>query len=353
MRDESKHRIRRRRVLSALAGVLVAWLVVDKALAVIAPEPTVGHWRSQEGFEAYRAAYDDVMATLPEPARAHDVATEYGTVRVYEWAATEAGERAGETEEERTDAEEETASGERLPVVLLPGIRSGAPMWGENLLHWIGDRTLYAMDAIGDAGMSVQSVPFTSFDDQAAWVEQVLSGLELERAHVVGHSFGAAVAATHTLHHPGRVASLTLLEPVMVLRGLPASVYLWSSLLLLPAPQSWKERALAEIGGVTVEEVRERTPMSVMIDEGSQHYAALAPTPRTLSDEEWGSISVPVRVDIADDHSLAGGEEAAKRARDLGKGPVTVWPGTSHSLPMQAAEELGPELEAYWTEHDR
>jgi len=335
MSDKTKRRTRRRRVLQVLAALAVAWLVLDKAVSVVAPEPRVGHWRSQEGLDSYRAAYDDVMATLPAPTRTHDVATEYGSVRVYEWAAPADG------------------AGGALPVVLLPGTRSGAPMWGDNLTHWIGGRTVYAMDAIGDAGLSTQSVPFASFDDQAAWVEQVLAGLGLARAHMVGHSFGGALAATHSLRHPGRVASLTLLEPVMVLRGLPAPTYLWSTLLVLPVPQEWKDRALAEIGGVPVEEVQERTPMSVMIDKGSQHYAALTLVPRTLTDEEWRSLSMPVRVDIADDKSLAGGQEAADRAGALGKDPVTVWPGTTHSLPMQVAEQLGTELERYWAAHDR
>lgn len=302
--------------------------------------PNVGYWRSQEGFEAYRAAYDEVMATLPAPTRTHDVATGYGTVRVYEWAAPGEGVRG------------EEAQGVP-PVVLLPGIRSGAPMWGGNLTHWIDQRTLYAMDAVGDAGMSTQSEPFTSFDDQAAWVEQVLAGLGLERAHMVGHSFGGAIAATHALAHPRRVASLTLLEPVMVLKGLPVSTYLWSALLLLPAPQPWKDHALAEIGGVSVAEVRERTPVSVMIDAGAKHYAAVTVVPRTLTDEEWRSLPMPVRIDIASDKSLAGGEEAAQRARALGREPVTVWPRTTHSLPVQAAEKLGPELERYWSEHDQ
>lgn len=335
MSDKQNRRARRRRVLKVLAALLVAWLAVDKVASVVAPEPNVGHWRSREGAESYRAAYDDVMATLPTPTRTHDVATEHGTVRVYEWAATD----------EAPDAE--------LPVVLLPGIRSGAPMWGENLTHWIGQRTLYAMDAVGDSGMSTQSVPFTSFDDQATWVEQVLAGLDLERVHLVGHSFGGAIAASHALSHPGRVASPTLLEPVMVLRGLPASTYLWSALLLLPAPQSWKDRALAEIGGVSVEEVQERTPMSVMVDEGSKHYTAVTLVPRTFTDEEWRSLSMPVRVDLASDKSLAGGDEAADRARAMGKEPVTIWPRTTHSLPLQATEQLGPELERYWAAHDR
>lgn len=310
--------------------MLAAWLVVDKVVTLARPEPAVGRWRSAAGFESYRDAYRQTMASLPEPTRTHDVRTGYGTVRVYEWAAADGG----------------------LPVVLLPGIRSGAPMWGENLTSWIGKRTIYAMDAIGDAGLSTQSVPLENFDDQAEWVEQTLAGLGMERVHTVGHSFGGATATVHALHHPERVASLSLLEPVMVLRPLPASIYLWSTLLLTPVPQQWKDRALAEIGGTTIEEVRRRTPLSEMIDRGSAQYVAPTITPRTLSDEEWRSMDVPLRVDIASDKSLAGGEAAAERARGLAKGPVTVWPDTTHSLPMQAADRLGVELEAYWSRHD-
>lgn len=324
-------RRRGRRVLTALGVALVAWLVVDKVVTIARPAPTVGRWRSTEGFASYRESYRQVMDTLPAPTRTHDVVTGYGTVRVYEWAAP----------------------GDRLPVVLLPGIRSGSPMWGDNLASWIGHRTVFTMDAIGDAGLSTQSVPLTSFDDQGEWVEQALSGLGLDRAHLVGHSFGGATSAVHALHHPERVASLTLIEPVMVLRPLPASTYLWSTMLLLPTPQAWKDRALAEIGGTTVAEVRRRTPMSEMIDRGSAQYVAPTLVPRTLSDVEWGSMTMPIRVDIASDKSLAGGERAAERARSLGKAPVTRWPETTHSLPMQAAGPLGEELERYWGAHDR
>lgn len=157
----------------------------------------------------------------------------------------------------------------------------------------------------------------------------------------------------HALQHPGRVASLTLLEPVMVLHGMPLGVYVWGSVLILPFPQPWKDWALAEIGGVTIEEIRERTPVSVMIDEGSKQYVSTTLRPRTFTDSEWQSMKMPIRVEIASDKSMAGGQPAADRARALGIGHVTVRADTTHSLPMQAAAELGPELQAYWTAHDR
>ncbi|MFD0555701.1 pimeloyl-ACP methyl ester carboxylesterase [Stackebrandtia endophytica] len=293
----------------------------------------VGHWRDLAGFQSYRVAYDEVLSGIAPPTRRLDIATDFGSVRVYEWTTPE------------------TAA--RPPVLLLPGVRSGAPMWTENLPHWINRRTVYAMDAIGDAGMSTQSVPFASFDDQAAWVEQLLGALGIDRIHVVGHSFGGAIGATHALRHPSRVASLTLLEPVIVLHGLPASMYLWAALLVLPLPQSWKDLGLARIGGVSIEEIRERTPLSEMIDRAADSFGAVNVRPRTFSDDEWRSLSMPVRIDLAATSSMAGGDKAAERARRLGKDPVTVWPETTHSLPMQAAEPLGPELERYWTAHDR
>lgn len=326
---------RRRPALQAptvLAGH-VQW--VGALMAARGRTPQAGYWRSDAGLAAYRAAYDEAMATMPVPTRSHDLPIEFGRVRVYEWAPAEGG------------------AAEKAPVVLVPGIRSGVPMWAENLAHWIGERTVFAMDAVGDAGLSSHTVPFESFDHQVGWLEQALAELGVPRVHTVGHSFGGAIAATHALHHPDRVASLTLLEPVMVLHAMPLSTYLWATVLLLPLPQSWKDRALAEIGGVAVAEVRERTPVAVMVDEGSKHYVAATLTPRTLTDAEWRSMTMPIRVEIASDKSLAGGAGAAARARSLGIDPTIVRPRTTHSLPMQAAAALGRELPTYWASHDR
>lgn len=333
-------------VLCALAG----WLVFDKVGSLVKPAPSVGHWRSVEGAHAYAHAYAEVMRELPEPDVIVDVPTSYGSVRVLRWDGTESGP----------------------PVVLLPGHSSGAPMWSENLPHWIGARTVYALDPVGDAGFSTQKVPLTSFDEQAEWISQTVSALTAGpdegrdrapvqsrdqgpaqgRVHVVGHSFGGANAAVFALHNPEQVASLTVLEPAFVIEPLSASAFFWATLTQLPVPQGWKDQAFAEIGGTTVAEVQKRTPMSVMIDAAAQNYSTAMPLPRTLTDDEWRSLTMPVRADIGGTKSLAGGEEAVARLRALlPNAVVKFWPDATHSLPMEKADELGSELLEFWRAH--
>lgn len=225
-------------------------------------------------------------------------------------------------------------------------------MWSENLVSWIGQRTVYAFDPMGDAGLSIQRLPLTRFEDQAEWISRAVAALGVDRAHVIGHSFGGANAAVFALRHPEQVASLTLVEPVMVIESLPASMYVWATAVLLPLPPGVKDRALAQIGGVSVADVRERTPMSVMIDAAARGYVTQLPHPRRLTDGEWRSLSMPLRIDLGGRQSVAGGQRAAERVRNLRpEATVIVWPDATHSLPMQERDALGPALLKLWRGH--
>lgn len=318
------------KLLIALLVVLAMILVVDKVRSWLSPSPTVGHWSSAQAQQDYRAAYDDLLADLQEPEKRY-VDTDFGSAHVLVWEV----------------------EGDEPPVLLLPGHSSGAPMWAENLPDWIGERTIIAPDPFGDAGLSSQRLPLRAPADQATWISQLLEKMSVDRVHVVGHSFGGANAAIFGIRHPEQAATLTLLEPVMVIETLPAAAFFWATLTQLPVPQSWKDRALAEIGGTTVEEVQKRTPMSRMIDAGAGGYATALPTPTKLSDEQWQSLDLPVRVDIAGTSSLAGGQAAADRIGALlPRAETNFWPDATHSLPMDKRAELGPQLLAFWAGHD-
>lgn len=313
--------------LRVLLVVLVAVFAVIGAFGMFRNEPTVGRFRSAEGFERYRREYDAALAEMPTPQRTIDVSTDFGTVRAYEWY---------------TENTEHT-----VPVVLLPGRASGAPMWSENLRDFMKQRRIIALDAIGDAGLSTQRVPIVSPAQQAQWVHQALEELAADGAHIVGHSFGGSTAATYARHYPNDVRSLTLLEPAFVLEYPPLSVFLWASVTQLPGlPQSSREYALGKISGT---EYSADTAVARMIDVGSKEYSSSLPTPRPLTEEEARALTMPVYIAIAGGYSLAGGTQGAETARSLvPQAQIKIWENTTHSLPMEVAEPLAVELEEFW-----
>ncbi|MCP2262901.1 alpha/beta fold hydrolase [Promicromonospora thailandica] len=323
----------RRRWPVALLAVLAAVSTGGLVLLVAAGGPGVNHFRTAEGRAAYEEAYAAAMAGLPEPTATHDVATTFGTVRAYAWV-----------DEEHPDA---------TPVVLLPGRSAAVPMWADNLPDFARHRTVYAFDTLGDTGLSVQTLPLADVGDSARWVDEAMQALGIERAHLLGHSQGGGLAAAVAVRHPERLASLTLLEPVLTLGVLPMSTILYSIPASLPfVPEAWREAALNRIGGVEPEEVDPDDPLARLITEGSRHFASSSlPNPVPLTDDELRGLDMPVYVGLASDGSLSGGD-AAERATLIPDARVKVWPDTTHSLPMQAADALGADLKQFWTTND-
>ena len=304
---------------------LAAWGLVS----IVTARPGIGQFRSVAGQRDYRAAYATAMTALPPPSRTVDVATDLGSVRAYLWNSPS------------------TTGG--TPVLLLPGRTSGVPMWSENLAGLLEHHSVIAVDALGDAGLSIQSSPLTSTDDQAIWIDEVVRQLAPAGVHLVGHSFGGSTAVTFARLHPERVRSLVLLEPVFTLAYPPADLMAWTVLASLPLlPGSWRDRALAEVGGG--ERADPGDPIAAMIGAGAAHYRAQLPNPRLLTDAQLAALTMPVYVAIADRASLAGGSRAAARARQLPDATVEVWPDTTHSLPMQVAGPLDERLQRFWAD---
>lgn len=343
---EDTPRPRRRRWASRLGIALVTVLTLIGMVSTwgfFAGAPGVGHFRSADGRATYVAAYSELLDDLPTPSEVHDVVTDWGTVRVYEWVprATDAG-----TEDDATTTAAEAAR----PVVLVPGRASGVPMWADNLPALATERRVLAFDTLGDAGLSVQSVPLASFADQAGWIDQVLGDLAPDGVHLVGHSFGGATAATYARQHPGSVRSLTLLEPVFTFSLPSARLLAWTMVSSLPAlPEGLRQTALTRVGG---ERYDPDDPMARMIAAGSEHFAAALPQPAVLTDDQLAALTMPVSVAIAGRDSLAGGGAAAEAASALPDVQVTVWPDTTHSLPMQAADELNPAMLDFFAAND-
>lgn len=310
---------RRRRWLAALvvtAALIAVALVPDERSAV-------GQFTSASGHDRFTSAYDRAMADLPEPSATLDLRTSYGVVRMY-----------------RFDGEQQP---DAPPLLLLPGRASASPVWADNLRSLQAQRTVYTVDLLGEPGASIQSRPITDDTDQAAWLHEALAQLPERRLHLLGVSFGGWTAMNLAIRRPAKVASVTLLDPVLtfsdmspaaVVRSIPASVP-WF-------PKSWRDDFNSwTAGGAPVEDV----PVADMIEAGMQHYRLELPTPTRFGADQLRSVDVPVLAIMAGESVMHDSADAADVARrTVPRTTVHVYPRASHAIngeyPRRIARDL-------------
>jgi pyruvate dehydrogenase E2 component (dihydrolipoamide acetyltransferase) len=101
-------------------------------------------------------------------------------------------------------------------VVLIHGFSGDLNGWLLNLEPLMTQRRVIAIDLPGH-GSSYKQLKSGSLEELAEAVVAVMDKLDVQVAHLVGHSLGGAVARTVASEHPDRVQSLTLVAPA----GLP------------------------------------------------------------------------------------------------------------------------------------
>jgi len=98
------------------------------------------------------------------------------------------------------------------PVVFLPGGNFLNPTCLSWFLPLAKRHRLYAPDIVGQPGRNAQERPSPKGDGQAFWVEDILDGLGLERAPLVGLSYGAGLAMRILGLAPERVSRAALVS---------------------------------------------------------------------------------------------------------------------------------------------
>jgi pimeloyl-ACP methyl ester carboxylesterase len=110
---------------------------------------------------------------------------------------------------------EVVGSGE--PMLLIHGAHLAdalQPLVAEPALERF-QRIRYPRRGVGGSTRPVDTEP-TSVPEQAEDAVGLLDHVGADRAHLVGHSFGGAIALELAVQHPTRVASLVLLEPAFL-----------------------------------------------------------------------------------------------------------------------------------------
>jgi aminoacrylate hydrolase len=96
-----------------------------------------------------------------------------------------------------------------FPVMLVSGLSGFASFWADLVPGFAKNFDVVTHDHRGIGQSDLTRSGFT-VDRMAADVIGLMDALEIEQAHVVGHSTGGAIAQSLALEHPKRIASIVL-----------------------------------------------------------------------------------------------------------------------------------------------
>lgn len=272
----------------------------------------LGQWRSEKAQHRFREMEDELWRELDTLPESLDVETAVGVTRSYRWAGT------GD------------------PVVFLHGMGGTSLMWS-GYLGPLRGRDIYAIDTMGDVGRSEHRVAFEGPDDLAVWLDETLAGLGIERANLVGNSYGGFLALNMAARRPSRVASITLLDAAGLGKISIARFLLWGIPTLLaglaPAPiRRWAGRRLR----MPLLEDKRTMRMSLY---GQMNHPFRLPLPDPLTDDQLRSITVPVVVLAgAKSGMLPSAAIVARVERLMPNVEAELVPDAGHALPVSHVE---------------
>ncbi len=120
------------------------------------------------------------------------------------------------------------------PVILIHGLMDSALNWSKNIDALAESHRVWAIDLIGFGFSSRVTEPTYSLKYFARTVREFIDAQGIERANIVGHSLGGAVALELAHDYPARVDKLVLIAPGTYLVNLPLALNLAARVPYVP-----------------------------------------------------------------------------------------------------------------------
>ncbi len=280
----------------------------------MADQPTL--FKSPQGMAKYMAAYDAVLALWSAPYEQLDIPTRFGCTHVI-------------------------ASGKKdaPPLVLLHAANTSSTIWFPNVGALSEHFRCYALDILGNAGKSVSTHPMPTKPDCAEWMGQILDALRIEKAHLVGLSYGGWIALNFALHVPSRVGKLVMISPVspfapfkkgFILRLLPSVILPITPVIAFGLQVQWSK-------GFRVQ--KEFMDQLVMAGKYCRLMQGAGPLPGVFTDDELRRINTPTLLLLGDKEVCFDPHAAWDRAKNLLPNVQgEIMPKVGHALTMEQPE---------------
>lgn len=277
----------------------------------------ISTFRSPAGEAQYVAAYDAVLKGWPVPYEELRISTRFGETHVVA-----------------------SGSADGAPLLLLHPAGGGATIWVRNVGPLSRRFRVFAIDTIGEPNKSIltRRIHVRQRPDFTTWMVDLLKGLEIERADIVGNSFGGLLALSTALSLPERVRKVVLISPAATFVPIPA----WT-LHFMPAnaigPLIGSKRILLGAYDWIWQGFPREESMAELRAMAAVHGVPRHWSPTVFSDKELRSVRSPVLLLIGDHEVIYKPEDAIQRATWLVPGlKAKIVPSANHIAEYTAAD---------------
>jgi len=227
------------------------------------------------------------------------------------------------------------------PLVLLHGSGSNSAAWASRVPELAQRFRVYAIDMIGEPGLSAPVRPDLLSDAYARWLDAVLDYLELTRVPIMAFSLGSWLAVDYATRRPERVDRLSLSCPTGI--GRQKKGFLVKAILLSLLGRWGRRKSITGMLGPGLPAM-DAVEAEAFLDEVllvSKNYRYRSGDLPIFGDGTLRLLTMPVQVFVGEQDVMFDSAETARRlAAAVPHATVRVLPDVSHFVPPQSDEEF-------------
>lgn len=277
----------------------------------------------------YLNAYERGLTLWPLPYSLNYVKTSFGSTHIID-----SGDKA------------------KQPLLLLHGGSMSSTMWYPNVLDWSKYYRVICIDILGDKNKSIPTKPFINRESYSVWLKEVMDSLQIEKASLVGLSYGALHALNFALHFPNRLNRVVLMSPAESFLSFKPEFYSYAFGMVqneegVDQFLDWifanrylldeKMKSQLVAGMMWVEKERDTKPK----DNGF---------PYVFTDKELSSVQVPILLLIGEHEVMYNPIEALERAkRFVPQLTAELIAGVGHLMSMEKPELINKRVLSFLT----
>ncbi|HVJ52487.1 MAG TPA: pyrimidine utilization protein D [Aliidongia sp.] len=246
--------------------------------------------------------------------------------------------------------------GDGYPVMLVSGLGGLASYWQDQLKAFAKHFSVVTHDHRGVGQSDHVRMKYT-VEKMAEDVIGIMDALEIEKAHIVGHSTGGAIAQVLAIEHPKRVGAMVIaaswpkpdayfrrhfMMRREILQGLGPLAYIQNASLML-YPHAWIAENNEKLRGQEAQLVASFAPPEIMVSR----IEAVMAFDRTA---DLGKIKAPTLVVGAADDNVTPAYYSEALARAIPNAELKMFPSGGHCftqvMPRDFNQAVLPFLQA-------